>query len=87
VLPASLRLLEPPEPARVGGRGAPEVVEWRGRRLEVAHAVGPERLAGEWWQGGHRRDYWRCDTPLGELLLFLDHAVTPAEWRVQGWMD
>jgi protein ImuB len=87
VLPASLRLLEPPEPARVGGRAAPEVVEWRGRRLEVAHAVGPERLAGEWWQGGHRRDYWRCDTPLGELLLFLDHAVTPAEWRVQGWMD
>jgi len=87
-LPASLRLLETPEPARVDGRGgAPALVEWRGRQLPVAHAVGPERLAGEWWHDGYHRDYWRCETPLGELLLFLDHAVAPAEWRVHGWVD
>jgi len=87
-LPASLRLLETPEPARVDRRaGAPALVEWRGRQLPVAHAVGPERLAGEWWQDGYHRDYWRCETPLGELLLFLDNAVAPAEWRVQGWAD
>jgi protein ImuB len=80
--PLSLRLLESPERADVQCvEDAPRIVWWRGRRIPVAHASGPERLTGEWWAEGYRRDYWRCESEEGELLLFRDYDAPSIETR------
>ncbi|WP_396213836.1 hypothetical protein [Gemmatimonas sp.] len=83
---AVLRLLAAPEPVDVEApHGAPGAVWWRGRRLAVATAHGPERLSGDWWRGdAYARDYWRCIADDdGELLLY----QTEDGWFVQGWYD
>jgi protein ImuB len=83
---AVLRLLATPEPVDVEApHGAPGAVWWRGRRLDVATAHGPERLSGDWWRGdAYARDYWRCTADHdGELLLY----QTEDGWFVQGWYD
>jgi protein ImuB len=47
---APLRLLAQAEAVHVEVDVAgPRVVTWRGRRLVVERALGPERLSGEWW--------------------------------------
>jgi protein ImuB len=97
---AALRLLEAPEAVAVecsaGEEGAPAAREWRGRRVAFARAEGPERLSGEWWKEGFRRDYWRCGESGGsEFLLFLERPAlssspssgTAGRWCVQGWYD
>ncbi len=93
--PAVLRLLDIPEVVDVEApRGVPAAVWWRGRRLSIAHADGPERLSGDWWRAdAFARDYWRCDAEgEGELLMYGESAVTsaiaaPMQWFVQGWYD
>lgn len=82
------RLLESPEPITITAdkRGVPLVLFWRGRRLTLARAHGPERLSGEWWQATpFARDYWRCECDeLGQdLLVYRDVGG----WRLQGWYD
>ena len=82
------RLLESPEPITIttDKRGTPLVMFWRGRRLALERAHGPERLSGEWWQAvPFARDYWRCESDeLGQdLLLYRDSGG----WRLQGWYD
>jgi protein ImuB len=92
--PLALRLLESPEPIDVeAADGAPATLWWRGRRIGVAHADGPERLSGEWWRGGYRRDYWRCeeepDGPTGrgvDFLVYLERGTAPC-WWMHGWYD
>ena len=88
---AALRLLERPEAVDVEWRdGTPHAMWWRGRCVPVAHAAGPERLAGDWWVDPYRRDYWRCASDEGEFLLFRDHldpADAAARWYLQGWYD
>jgi protein ImuB len=80
----ALRLLETPEQVAVEHDAEPRRVIWRGRAIAVAHAVGPERLSGDWWNDGYSRDYWRCDSDEhGELMLYRDAAG----WWVQGWYD
>jgi protein ImuB len=84
----ALRLLEVPEMVEVEQEaGVPCAVWWRGGRVSIAHAVGPERLSGEWWTGeGYRREYWRCEGgERGDLLVFQDRE--DAGWYVQGWYD
>ena len=86
---ATLRLLTPPEPADVTPDAPdtpPRAIHWRGRSHPVAHADGPERLAGEWWSEPYRRDYWRCAIDDGELLLLYRERVGGL-WYVQGWSD
>lgn len=87
LVPAA-RLLETPETVAVvtDRRGAPIQMFWRGRRVQLQRADGPERLSGEWWQAEpFARDYWRCESDeLGQdLLLYRDSAG----WRLQGWYD
>ena len=98
--PAALRLLETPEPVEVersAETDAPVAVWWRGRRIPVERAAGPERLSGDWWRDAFRRDYWRCAAAGGgaaaggsggggELVLFVDRAGGGG-WYVQGWYD
>jgi protein ImuB len=87
---SALRQLESPEPVDVECRddGAPRVLWWRGRRVRVARALGPERLGGDWWKDEYARDYWQCEEAEGEsdLVLFHDFASTGG-WYVQGWYD
>ena len=91
VAAAALRLLERPEAVDVEWReGAPHAMWWRGRCVPVAHAAGPERLAGDWWVDPYRRDYWRCASDEGEFLLYRDYhdpADAGARWFLQGWYD
>jgi len=81
----ALRLLESPEPADVEfADGKPCALWWRGGRLTLASAMGPERLTGDWWKEGYLRDYWRCRTSEpGELLIYEEGS----DWWVQGWYD
>ena len=83
---AVLRLLDAPEEVQVEmPHGAPDAVWWRGRRLEILDADGPERLTGDWWRADvYARDYWRCVAREdGELLIFCEAG----SWWVQGWYD
>ena len=82
------RLLESPEPITIttDKRGTPLLMFWRGRRVTLARAHGPERLSGEWWHAEpFAREYWRCESDeLGQdLLLYRDGGG----WRLQGWYD
>jgi protein ImuB len=81
----ALRLLAAPERVDVDRDPEPRRIFWRGRALTIAHVVGPERLAGDWWQDGYTREYWRCesDEEAGELMLYRDAQG----WWVQGWYD
>ena len=85
---AALRLLEQPEPVEVEwGADAPRAFRWRGRRIPIARAFGPERLTGDWWKGRYRRDYWRCEEAteehIGQFLVFEEEEG----WFLQGWYD
>jgi nucleotidyltransferase/DNA polymerase involved in DNA repair len=86
-LPAA-RLLEAPENVAVvtDRSGIPMQLFWRGRRLALNKADGPERLSGEWWQASpFARDYWRCECDeLGQSLVLYREA---GGWRLQGWYD
>jgi protein ImuB len=80
------RAFDPPETVEVQCDGdTPCEVTWRGHRIAVTRAVGPERLSGDWWDDGYRRDYWHCESLAGEMTLFLDRADD--QWRMQGWGD
>jgi protein ImuB len=82
----AIRLLESPESVFVlCDDGVPCAVTWRGRRLTIERAVGPERLSGDWWDDGYRRDYWRCESAFGDFVLYLDRMDD--QWWVQGWFD
>ncbi len=63
----------------------PRVINWHNRRIVVERAVGPERLSGDWWNDGYRRDYWRCESAFGDFLLYVDRADD--QWWLQGWYD
>jgi protein ImuB len=83
---AAHRALEPAEPVDVECDGeVPRVVTWRGHRIAVSRPIGPERLSGDWWDDGYRRDYWRCESLAGEFVVYLDRADDA--WRLQGWVD
>jgi protein ImuB len=84
----SLRLLESPEPINIiaSPQGEPRALHWRGRRIPIARARGPERLSGAWWtEAPFARDYWRCESDEleQEFLLYRDQVG----WKLQGWYD
>ena len=82
----AIRLLESPESVFVVcDDDVPCAMTWRGRRLTIERAVGPERLSGDWWDNGYRRDYWRCECAFGDFVLYLDRLDD--QWWVQGWFD
>jgi protein ImuB len=83
---AVCRLLAAAEPVDVEApRGVPRTLGWRGRRIAITRAVGPERLSGDWWKDQYARDYWRCESDelARDFLLYRDAAG----WRLQGWYD
>jgi protein ImuB len=69
----------------------PHRFRWRGRDLELAVGLGPERIAPEWWldEPDWRtgvRDYWRVTTRTGERLwLYFGYGGTMSPgWFCQG---
>ena len=83
---ALARLLEQPERVQVEApQGMPRTLWWRGQRVIITHARGPERLSGDWWKDPFARDYWRCasDELAREFLLYRDGKG----WALQGWFD
>lgn len=60
----------------------PQAFKWRGRHLQRLTAVGPERIAPEWWLDDPAwrsgvRDYWRVEVKTGERLwMFYAHGGT-----------
>jgi len=92
-LPRPARLLAPPEPVAVTALAPdhpPALVVWRGRRLRIARADGPERVHGEWWrseaEAGLVRDYYRVETVAGDRFwLFRDAPATEGgRWWLHG---
>ena len=69
----------------------PAAFRWRGRDFETRTALGPERIAPEWWLDDPDwrtgvRDYWRVTTRTGERLwLYYAHGggLSPG-WFCQG---
>ncbi|MEO1328496.1 MAG: DNA polymerase Y family protein [Pseudomonadota bacterium] len=84
----------PHEPIEILAPGRPPArFRWRGRALSIKRAVGPERIAPEWWLNDPAwrsgvRDYWRIETNEGpRLWLFETPQIAPEDgplWRVAG---
>lgn len=100
-LPRPSRMLARPEPVDVIALlpdDAPRLFVWRGKRYRVTQGDGPERLQGEWWQGGgieggtplSVRDYYQVETEAGGrywLFRLGDgvHAATGSmRWFIHG---
>lgn len=80
------RQLESAEPAQVEcDQERPRSLRWRSRVWRIHHAVGPERLAGDWWRDPYARDYWRCEESGGATLVV--YRRSDGEWFVQGWAN
>ena len=69
----------------------PTEFRWRGRDFQILSAMGPERIAPEWWLDDPEwrtgvRDYWRVDTDRGHRLwIYYAHGgITSAGWFAQG---
>jgi len=87
VLAPPRRFLEASETIEVEYTGdRPVAFHWRARRIPITQAIGPERLAGDWWEDAYCRDYWRCSSASASFVLYVDYT-RGAQWYVQGWED
>ncbi|TAD89390.1 MAG: DNA polymerase Y family protein [Alphaproteobacteria bacterium] len=90
--PRPVRLLPRPEPIEAMALlpdEPPRWFRWRGVRLAVARADGPERIAPEWWRGdANTRDYYRVEDEQGHRYwLYRDglYGQTPdPRWYLHG---
>ncbi len=81
-----------PEPVTTDeGPHVPMSFRWRRRDLRTVAAIGPERIAPEWWLDdpdwrSGLRDYWRVTTRTGEALwLYYAHGgAVSGGWFCQG---
>jgi len=81
-------ILFPPEPVIASSGRPPAGFRWRQMRFTTLHAIGPERIAPEWWldDPGWRaglRDYWRVETQEGPRLWLFGTPQTQ-DWYIQG---
>lgn len=85
-------LMWQPEPVHAAATPTlPDSFRWRGMDLTRHRAIGPERIAPEWWLDDPKwrsgtRDYWVTDTTDGQRLwLFYAHGGTMSPgWFCQG---
>jgi len=72
--------------------GPPLRFRWRGVLHMIAHAQGPERIAGEWWRSPQvlpPRDYYLVEDKTGERFWLYREGLygdenRPPRWFVQG---
>ncbi|MFK7745700.1 MAG: DNA polymerase Y family protein [Roseobacter sp.] len=69
----------------------PDIFRWRGQNLRPTHAIGPERIAPEWWLDDPNwrsgvRDYYVTETEDGQRLwLFYAHGhLMSSGWFCHG---
>ncbi|MEL6584058.1 MAG: DNA polymerase Y family protein [Pseudomonadota bacterium] len=89
----------PPEPLEGQGPRPPKRFRWRGMRLTLLSAEGPERISPEWWLDRPAwrsgvRDYWRVEARKDGTAahgaeeetrrLWLFHTPQTDAWSVQG---
>lgn len=87
VRPRPLRLF-PSEPIAARGAEPPARFRWRRMSLTTGRAIGPERIAPEWWLPDEAwrsgvRDYWQIETREGRRLWLYNTPQDP-RWFVQG---
>jgi protein ImuB len=86
-----LVLLPSAEPADVLAlvpEGPPQRFRWRGRVHRIAHADGPERIAGEWWQPGPApltRDYYLVEDDGGHRYWLYREGLQGRETAASRW--
>jgi protein ImuB len=85
-----LHLFTTPEPIGVivtpshDRDGKPVSFTWRGQVSRIVHSTGPERIAGQWWQGHHKtRDYFDIEDPDGRRL-WIFRVMETGRWYVHG---
>lgn len=90
-LPRPLVLFSPELVTPADTARPPARFRWRRRDFTTVQAIGPERIAPEWWLDDPAwrsglRDYWRIETNSGERLwLFLAHGgLVSGGWFCQG---
>jgi protein ImuB len=80
-------LLERPEPAEaiaVTPDGPPWVLRRGGRERTIVRAIGPERIAGEWWRFREpTRDYFKVQDDTGRWL-WVYREVQTNRWFIHG---
>lgn len=86
-------LLDPPEAIEVAAAevpdGPPEAFTWRRVRHRVARAMGPERIAPEWWRGNEPpRDYFIVEGEEGRRFWLFRRGGfgddPPPTWHMHG---
>ena len=86
---APLRLLLPVEvPVMVSPsddrNGRPVAFTWNDQTHRVVHAVGPHRIAGQWWEEHDKtRDYFDVADDAGQRF-WIFRVLQTAKWYVQG---
>ena len=79
--PAELRVMVSPSDDR---EGRPVMFSHEGQVHRVAHAVGPERIAGQWWDGHDKtRDYFDVQDEAGRRFWVFRVAQT-GKWYLHG---
>lgn len=90
-MPIEIRVVCEPSDDRTGD---PRQFTWMGNVHRLMHAVGPERIAGEWWRGHHHtRDYYDAEDEAGRRFWLFrvlhtrgDHTIS-ARWFLHGRFD
>ncbi|MEL6980319.1 MAG: DUF6504 family protein, partial [Pseudomonadota bacterium] len=94
--PRPLALFEPEAIKAESGGAPPARFAWRGALYAVQTAIGPERIAPEWWRDDPAwrsgpRDYWRVQTEAGARLWMFrlpekapDAPTDGARWFAHG---
>ena len=73
-----------PGPASPGLGSRPRQLHADGRWVDLVALDGPEQLAGEWWQGGFLREYWRATLADGRQAWLYQEDE---QWALHGWFD
>jgi protein ImuB len=82
-----LRLFRPERLSTLIAGRPPKAFEWRKARYVTLRALGPERLASEWWQYGRAtlKDYWAVETESGDRLWLMTYpAHKEPNWFITG---
>jgi protein ImuB len=68
--------------------GPPQRFRWRGMIHAVAHAQGPERIAGEWWRSRvsqPTRDYYLVEDDGGRRFWLYREGLYGRETKLARW--
>jgi protein ImuB len=64
--------------------GFPIAFTWKHQTHRLLHTIGPERIAGQWWEGHHKtRDYFDVEADAGRRFWIFRVQET-GKWYVQG---